>query len=46
MTENIDKAIATSDTLVWSIMFGLLVVIVIVLKIWEVKSSKEQDTKR
>ena len=41
MTENIDKATATSDFLIWSIMFGVLIVTVIGLAIWDKKNRKE-----
>lgn len=41
MTENIDKAAATSDFLIWSIMFGLLVVVVIGLAIWDKRSQND-----
>lgn len=38
MTESIDKATATSDLLIWGVMFGLLIVVVIGLAIWDKKS--------
>ena len=41
MTESIDKATANSDVLIWSIMFGLLVITVIGLAIWDKKSREE-----
>ena len=41
MTENIDKAAATSDLLIWGVMFGLLVVLVIGLAIWDKKSRED-----
>ncbi len=41
MTENIDKAAATSDFLIWSIMFGTLIVVVLGLAIWDKKNRKE-----
>lgn len=41
MTENIDKATATSDLLIWSVMFGLLVIVVIGLAIWDKKSRED-----
>ena len=41
MTENIDKATASSDLLIWGVMFGILIVVAIGLAIWDRKSSDE-----
>lgn len=35
MNENIDQAASGGDMLIWSVMFGLLVVVVIGLAIWD-----------
>ena len=42
MTQEIDKATATSDLLTWGIMFGLLVVVAIGLAIWDKKTRDEE----
>ncbi|MFT5660226.1 MAG: hypothetical protein ACI9TV_000867 [Sulfurimonas sp.] len=41
MSESIDKATATSDLLIWGVMFGLLLVVVVGLVIWDKKSREE-----
>lgn len=41
MTENIEQAAHGGDMLIWSVMFGLLIVVVIGLAIWDKSSTKE-----
>lgn len=41
MNENIDQAASGGDMLIWSVTFGLLVVIVIGLAIWDKKSRDD-----
>ena len=39
--QNIEQATSGGDFMVWSVMFGLLVVIAIGLAIWDKKSRQE-----
>ncbi|MEA1956566.1 MAG: hypothetical protein U9N02_08750 [Campylobacterota bacterium] len=39
--QEIDKATSGGDLLVWGVMFGLLIVVVIGLAIWDKKSRKK-----
>lgn len=41
MTEVIDEAANGGDMLIWSVTFGLLIVVVIGLAIWDKKSREE-----
>ena len=42
MNESIDKAAATSDLLIWGVMFGLLIMVVVGLAIWDKKTREEE----
>jgi len=39
--QDIEKATASSDFLVWTIMFGLLIIVAIGLAIWDKKSREK-----
>lgn len=42
MIDSIDKATSGGDFFIWSVTFGLLVVVVGLLAIWDIKSRKER----
>ena len=41
MNESINKATSGGDMLIWGVMFGLLIVIVIGLAIWDKKTRED-----